>query len=97
MERRGSVSDPVVVGRSKIRLMTLFVGSSGGIASFSPCRCWPPTATHNVFLLMVLVVWLLSHMLLAELGLVSAGADMQPTATHYAFLLMVLVIWMIDC
>ncbi|GMH32006.1 hypothetical protein Nepgr_033850 [Nepenthes gracilis] len=52
-----------------------------------------PTATHNVFLLMVLVVWLLSHMLLAELGSVSAGADEQPTATHYAFLLMVLI----DC
>ncbi|GMH28226.1 hypothetical protein Nepgr_030069 [Nepenthes gracilis] len=49
-----------------------------------------PTATHNVFLLMVLVVWMLLHMLLTELGSVSAGVDVQPTATHNVFLLMVL-------
>ncbi|GMH21174.1 hypothetical protein Nepgr_023016 [Nepenthes gracilis] len=49
-----------------------------------------PTATHNVFLLMVLVIWMLLFMLLAELGSVSAGADVQPTATHNVFLLMVL-------
>ncbi|GMH15546.1 hypothetical protein Nepgr_017387 [Nepenthes gracilis] len=39
---------------------------------------------------MVLVVWMLLHMLLAELGSVSAGADVQPTPTHNVFLLMVL-------
>ncbi|GMH21034.1 hypothetical protein Nepgr_022876 [Nepenthes gracilis] len=32
--RRGSVSGPVVVGRSKFRLMSLVVGSSGCVASF---------------------------------------------------------------
>ncbi|GMH00788.1 hypothetical protein Nepgr_002627 [Nepenthes gracilis] len=86
------VSRPVIVGRSKIRLMTLFVGSSGGIASFSPRRRWPP---HNVFLPMVPWFGSLSHMPLAESGSVQL-ADVLPTATHYAFL-MVPVIWMIDC